>query len=181
MEKIVNIFYPKEPLHPAPVISGIYYYFNALVKLFRCNLVSKARDDASVRGYHENLLFYCQPSRLRKIHDCDFIFQEIKRTSMKHMTPNYCQYIQRLIKIRAPSSVVRGQIVEMETYTMPLRGTYEDVLGRSLLGLRVAPRLLMTLTVLWALDLALVTIIGPLARRVLPLSSRTCGTLLQHI
>jgi hypothetical protein len=89
-EKIVNIFYPEEPLHPAPTILGMYYYYNALAKLFRCNLVSKAGDDASVRGYHKNLLFYCQPTRLRKIHGCDFIFQEIKRTSMKHMTPNYC-------------------------------------------------------------------------------------------
>jgi hypothetical protein len=105
----------------------MYYYYNALAKLFCCNLVSKAGDDASVRGYHKNLLFYCQPTCLRKIHGCDFIFQEIKRTSMKHMTPNYSQYIQCLIKVRAPSSVVRGQIAEMETYTMPLCGTYEDV------------------------------------------------------
>jgi hypothetical protein len=46
---------------------------------------------------------------------------------MKRMTPNYCQYIQRLIKVRAPTSVVRGQTFEMETYTMPLHGTYKDV------------------------------------------------------
>jgi hypothetical protein len=60
-EKISNIFYPDEPIHPAPGISGMYYYYNALAKLFHCNLVSKAGDDASVRGYHMNLLFYCQP------------------------------------------------------------------------------------------------------------------------
>jgi hypothetical protein len=60
-EKITSIFYPDEPLHPAPAISGMYYYYNALAKLFHCNLVSKAGDDASVRGYHMNLLFYCQP------------------------------------------------------------------------------------------------------------------------
>jgi hypothetical protein len=48
---------------------------------------------------------------------------------MKHITPNYCQYIQRLIKVRASTSVVRGKIAEMETYTMPLRGTYEEVPG----------------------------------------------------
>jgi hypothetical protein len=73
-EKISNIFYPDEPVHPAPAISGTYYYYNALAKLFRCNLGSKAGDDASVRGYHRNLLFYFQPQKLRKIHGCDFIF-----------------------------------------------------------------------------------------------------------
>jgi hypothetical protein len=75
----------------------MYYYYNALAKLFRQNLVSKAGDDASVRGYHRNLLFYCQPDKLRKIDGCDFIFQEMKRATLKRMTPNYCQYVQRLI------------------------------------------------------------------------------------
>jgi hypothetical protein len=51
-DKISNIFYPNEPILTAPAISGMYYYYNALAKLFRCNLVSKARDDVSVRGYH---------------------------------------------------------------------------------------------------------------------------------
>jgi hypothetical protein len=130
-DKISNIFYPNEPIHPAPAISGMYqyYYYNALAKLFHCNLVSKAGDDASIRGYNRNLLYYCQPQKLRKIDGCDFIFQEIKRSSMKRMTPNYCQFVQRLINRRASTSVVHGQILEMETYTLPLRGTFEDVPG----------------------------------------------------
>jgi hypothetical protein len=28
-DKISNIFYPDEPIHPAPAISGMYYYYNA--------------------------------------------------------------------------------------------------------------------------------------------------------
>jgi hypothetical protein len=108
MEKISNIFYPDDPIHPAPAISGMYYYYNALAKLFHCNLVSKAGDDASVRGYHQNLLYYCQPEKLRKIDGRDFIFQEIKRSSLKRLTPNYCQFFQRLIKRRASTSLVRG-------------------------------------------------------------------------
>jgi hypothetical protein len=28
-EKISNIFYPDEPIHPAPAILGMYYYYNA--------------------------------------------------------------------------------------------------------------------------------------------------------
>jgi hypothetical protein len=73
-EKISRCCYPDEPSLPAPAISGMYYYYNALAKLFHQNLVSKAGDDASVRGYHRNLLYYCQPEKLRKIDGCDFIF-----------------------------------------------------------------------------------------------------------
>jgi hypothetical protein len=54
-EKIAH-FYPENPLQPPPAISGMYYYYNALAKLFRCNLVNKAGDDASVRGYQ---IFCC--------------------------------------------------------------------------------------------------------------------------
>jgi hypothetical protein len=46
---------------------------------------------------------------------------------MKRMTPNYCQFVQRLINDKGSTSVVRGQILEMDTYTLPLRGTFEDV------------------------------------------------------
>jgi hypothetical protein len=53
-EKITPICYPDELIHPAPAISRMYYYYNALAKLFRQYLVSKAGDDASVRGYHRN-------------------------------------------------------------------------------------------------------------------------------
>jgi hypothetical protein len=74
VEKISRICYPEVPSLPAPAISGMYYYYNALAKLFRQNLVSKAGDDASVRGYHKNLLYYCQPDKLWKIDGCDFIF-----------------------------------------------------------------------------------------------------------
>jgi hypothetical protein len=90
--------------------------------------VSKAGDDASVRGYHRNLLFYCQPDKLRKIDGCDFIFQEIKRATLKRMNPNYCQYVQRLInkQARAPTAQVRGQIVDMETFTVGFQGGFEE-------------------------------------------------------
>jgi hypothetical protein len=127
-EKISHICYPDEPSLPAPAISGMYYYYNALTKLFRQNLVSKAGDDASVRGYHRNLLYYCQPEKLRKIDGCDFFFQEIKRATLKRMTPNYCQFIQRLInrQPRAQTAQVRGQILEMETFTVGFQGSFEE-------------------------------------------------------
>jgi hypothetical protein len=48
-EKISRFCYPDEPSLPTPAISGMYYYYNALAKLFRQNLVSKAGDDASIR------------------------------------------------------------------------------------------------------------------------------------
>jgi hypothetical protein len=105
----------------------MYYYYNALAKLFCYNLVSKAGDDASVRGYHRNLLYYYQPEKLRNIDGCDFIFQEIKRSSLKRMTPNYCQFVQRLINRRASTSLVRGQFIDMDTFTVSLRGSFDEV------------------------------------------------------
>jgi hypothetical protein len=127
-EKISRCCYPDKPSLPAPAISGMYYYYNALAKIFRQNLVSKAGDDASVRGYHRNLLYYCQPEKLRKIDGYDFIFQEIKRATLKRMTPNYCQYVQRLInkQPRTPTAQVRGQILEMETFTVGFQGGFEE-------------------------------------------------------
>jgi hypothetical protein len=137
--------------------------------------VSKAGDDASVRGYHRNLLYYCQPEKLRKIDGCDFNFQEIKRSSLKRMTPNYCQFVQRLINRRASTSLVRGQVVDMDTFTVGFRGSFDEVRVCSALGLGVIPWLLLLLTMLWVLDLALVATFGPLARRASLHSSRTCG------
>jgi hypothetical protein len=128
VERISRICYPDVPSLPAPAISGMYYYYNALAKLFRQNLISKAGDDASVRGYHRNLLFYCQPDKLRKIDGCDFIFQEMKRSTLKRMTPNYCQYVQRLINRhpQAQTAVVRGQVVDMETFSVGFQGGFEE-------------------------------------------------------
>jgi hypothetical protein len=147
----------------------MYYYYNALVKLFRQNLVSKAGDDAIVMGYHQNLLYYCQPEKLRKIDGCDFIFQEIKRSTLKRMTPNYCQFLQRLInrQPRAPTSLVRGQIVIWKPSPWIFVALLRRLRVCSALGLEVIPwlLLLMLLTVLRVLDLALVVSIGQLARR----------------
>jgi hypothetical protein len=79
VEKISRICYPDQPSLPAPAISGMYYYYNALAKLFHQNLVSKAGDDASVRGYHRNLLYYCQPEKLRKIDGCISLSRSVHR------------------------------------------------------------------------------------------------------
>jgi hypothetical protein len=127
-EKISRICYTDVPSQPAPAISGMYYYYNALAKLFHQNLVSKAGDDASIKGYHRNLLYYCQPEKLQKIDGCDFIFQEIKRSTLKRMTPNYCQFVQRLINRhpRAQTSQVHGQIIDMETFTVGFQVSFEE-------------------------------------------------------
>jgi hypothetical protein len=50
-----------------PAISGIYYSFNALAKLFRENLVCKKGDTSDIHGYHINLLYWCKPGCHRKI------------------------------------------------------------------------------------------------------------------
>jgi len=109
----------------------MYYYYHSLAKLFRENLVSKSGDFASVRSYHVNLMFYCHSENLRKIDGCDFIFTEIKRSVKKRMTPNYAQYVQRLIDHVVPNTAAigmpRGERLEMDLLSLSLREDYFDV------------------------------------------------------
>ncbi|KAK1614931.1 hypothetical protein QYE76_020448 [Lolium multiflorum] len=46
-----------------PTISGMYYSYLVLAKLFRENLISKSGDSSEVRNYHLNLMYYCHPDR----------------------------------------------------------------------------------------------------------------------
>jgi hypothetical protein len=80
-----------------PAISGMYYAYNALAKLFRENLVCKKGDTSDILGYHINLLYWCKPGRQRKIGVCDFIFCELKRSVISRMTPGYCAFVQKFI------------------------------------------------------------------------------------
>lgn len=127
--KTIAFAYPPRPSQKMPLISGMYYYYFMLAKLFRENLVSKSGDVSSVRGYHVNLLYYCKPEHLRKIDGCDFIYSEIQRAVEKRMTPNYAQYVQRLIDARVPevASIPRGQRLEMDIISLSLRKGYPDV------------------------------------------------------
>jgi hypothetical protein len=109
------------------MISGMYFYYQALAKLFWENLVSKAGDETSCRHYHINLLSHCHPQRLKKINGCAFIYNELERSIEKRMTPNYAQYIQRLINtVVAPECRV-GQRVAMESFSLSRRGTWPEL------------------------------------------------------
>jgi hypothetical protein len=44
-----------------PAISGMYYFYNALAKIFSENLVCKKGDSSDICGYHINLLYWCKP------------------------------------------------------------------------------------------------------------------------
>ena len=127
--KTIAFAYPPRPTQKMPLISGMYYYYFMLAKLFRENLVSKSGDVSSIRGYHVNLLYYCKPEHLRMIDGCDFIFTEIQRAVEKRMTPNYAQYVQRFIDAKVPevASLSRGQRLEMDLISLSLREGYPDV------------------------------------------------------
>ena len=117
----ISFCYPEDPCQPPPRIFGMYYYYHSLAKLFRENLVSKAGDEASCRHMHINLMYYYHPSRLGKINGCDFIYQELKRSVMKRMTPNYCQFVQRLINRTVPhGQIPRAGRVRMEYLSLQL-------------------------------------------------------------
>ncbi|KAK1649897.1 hypothetical protein QYE76_067702 [Lolium multiflorum] len=93
------------------------------------NLISKSGDHSEVRNYHLNLMYYCHPDRVRKIDGCDLIYCELKRAIMDRMTPNYAQYVQRLINyiVPAPRNVI-GEKVIMDTFKFPIQeATREDV------------------------------------------------------
>ncbi|KAK1686212.1 hypothetical protein QYE76_047060 [Lolium multiflorum] len=116
----ISFCYPTNPTAAPPTISGMYYSYLVLDKLFRENLISKSGDSSEVRNYHLNLMYYCNPDKRRKIDGCDLIYCEIKRAVMDRMTPNYAQYIQRLINTIVPAPLnVFGEKVIMEPFRFP--------------------------------------------------------------
>ncbi|KAK1600818.1 hypothetical protein QYE76_019018 [Lolium multiflorum] len=67
--------------------------------------------------------------RVRKIDGCDLIYCELKRAVMDRMTPNYAQYVQRLINyiVPAPRNVI-GEKVIMDAFKIPTQeATRPDV------------------------------------------------------
>ncbi|KAK1628821.1 hypothetical protein QYE76_003136 [Lolium multiflorum] len=70
-EKDVDI---KEPTTSPPTISGMYYSYLVLAKLFRENLISKSGDTSECRAYHLNLMYYCRPENVRTIDGCDLLY-----------------------------------------------------------------------------------------------------------
>ncbi|KAK1616670.1 hypothetical protein QYE76_022187 [Lolium multiflorum] len=123
----ISFCYPANPTPGPPTISGMYYSYLVLAKLFRENLISKSGDHSEVRNYHLNLMYYCHPDRVRKIDGCDLIYCELKRAVMDRMTPNYAQYVQRLINyiVPAPRNVKK---VIMDAFKIPTQeATRPDV------------------------------------------------------
>ncbi|KAK1684429.1 hypothetical protein QYE76_045277 [Lolium multiflorum] len=88
----ISFCYPTNPTAGPPTISGMYYSYLVLAKMFRESLISKSGDTSEVRNYHLNLMYYCHPARIRKIDGCDLTLR-LKR-AMDRMTPNYAQYVQ---------------------------------------------------------------------------------------
>ncbi|KAK1626565.1 hypothetical protein QYE76_000880 [Lolium multiflorum] len=125
----ISFCYPANPTPGPPTISGMYYSYLVLAKLFRENLISKSGDHSEVRNYHLNLMYYCHPDRVRKIDGCDLIYCELKRAIMDRMTPNYAQYVQQLINyiVPAPRNVI-GEKVIMDPFRFPIQeATRPDV------------------------------------------------------
>ncbi|KAK1669281.1 hypothetical protein QYE76_057440 [Lolium multiflorum] len=125
----ISFCYPSNPTAGPPTISGMYYSYLVLAKMFRENLISKSGDTSEVRNYHLNLMYYCHPDRVRKIDGCDLIYCELKREVMDRMTPNYAQYVQRLINyiVPAPRNVI-GEKVIMDAFKIPTQeATRPDV------------------------------------------------------
>ncbi|KAK1679409.1 hypothetical protein QYE76_040257 [Lolium multiflorum] len=118
--------YPPEPTTGPPTISGMYYSYLLLAKIFRENLISKSGDTSECRAYHLNLMYYCHPERQKTIDGCDLIYCE--RSVRERMTPNYAQYIQLLINkvVQAPHNT-EGERVKMEAFKVPIQGDKPDV------------------------------------------------------
>ncbi|KAK1619239.1 hypothetical protein QYE76_024756 [Lolium multiflorum] len=125
----ISFCYPANPTPRPPTISGMYYSYLVLAKIFRESLISKSGDSSEVRNYHLNLRYYCHPGRVRKIDGCDLIHCELKRAVMDRMTPNYAQYVQRLINYIVPAPLnVLGERVIMDPFRIPIQeATRPDV------------------------------------------------------
>ncbi|KAK1649439.1 hypothetical protein QYE76_067244 [Lolium multiflorum] len=120
--------YPREPTARPPTISGMFYSYLLLAKLFRESLISKSGDTSECRGYHLNLMYYCNPEHRRRIDGCDLIYSELRRCVRDRMTPNYAQYIQLLINKVVPAPLnTHGEQVKMEAFRVPVQGDRPDV------------------------------------------------------
>ncbi|KAM0872543.1 hypothetical protein ACQ4PT_038661 [Festuca glaucescens] len=120
--------YPPEPAHAPPLISGMYYSYQVLSKMFRESLISKSGDSSDCRAYHLNLMFYCRPQNLKRIDGYDFLYNELRRSVRNRMTPNYAQYIQHLIDAVVPAPFNRkDQLIKMETFKFPIRGHKPEI------------------------------------------------------
>ncbi|KAK1685797.1 hypothetical protein QYE76_046645 [Lolium multiflorum] len=120
--------YPREPTARPPTISGMFYSYLLLAKLFRESLISKSGDTSECRGYHLNLMYYCNPEHRRRIDGCDLIYSELRRCVRDRMTPNYAQYIQLLINKVVPAPLnTQGERVKMEAFKVPVQGDRPDV------------------------------------------------------
>jgi hypothetical protein len=120
--------YPPEPTAGPPTISGMYYSYLLLSKLFRENLISKSGDTSECRAYHLNLMYYCHPEHQKTIDGCDLLYYELRRSIHERMTPNYPQYIQLLINKVVPAPLnTQGERVKMEAFKVPIQGDRPDV------------------------------------------------------
>ncbi|KAK1696014.1 hypothetical protein QYE76_012711 [Lolium multiflorum] len=124
----ISFCYPPNPTAGPPTIFGMYYSYLVLAKMFRENLINKSGDTSEVRNYHLNLMYYCHPDNIRQIDGCDLLYCELKRSVLGRMTPNYAQYVQRLINKVVPSPNNKlDQIITMETFKFPTQDTRPEV------------------------------------------------------
>ncbi|KAK1605594.1 hypothetical protein QYE76_029267 [Lolium multiflorum] len=124
----ISFCYPPEPTAGPPTISGMYYYYLVLAKLFRENLISKSGDSSECRAYHLNLMYYCRPENQKTIYGCDLLYCELRRSVRERITPNYAQYIQLLINKVVPTPHnKKDQRVKMETFKMPTQGDRPEI------------------------------------------------------
>jgi hypothetical protein len=119
-----------------PAISGMYNSYNTLTKLFHENLVCKKGHTSDIRGYHINLLYWCKPRRQRKIDVCDFIFYELRRSVLTHMSPGYCSFVQKFIDSSvAPKFAHTGKRFKHKTFDIGLGDGWLEAPGLRHTGL----------------------------------------------
>ncbi|KAK1653507.1 hypothetical protein QYE76_071312 [Lolium multiflorum] len=124
----ISFCYPSQPTAGPPTISGMYYSYLVLAKMFRENLISKSGDSSECCNYHLNLMYYCRPENIRAIDGCDLIYCELRRSVLGRMTPNYAQYVQRLINKVVPSPHNKqDQMLKMEPFKFPIQDTRPEV------------------------------------------------------
>ncbi|KAK1693379.1 hypothetical protein QYE76_010076 [Lolium multiflorum] len=120
--------YPPEPTPGPPTISGMYYSYLVLAKLFRETLISKSGDTSECRAYHLNLMYYCHPEHRKLIDGCDLIYCELRRCVRERLTPNLAQYVQLLINHVVPAPLnTQGERVRTDAFKVPAQGDRQDV------------------------------------------------------
>jgi hypothetical protein len=87
-----------------PTISGMYYSYLLLAKIFRESLISKSGDTSECRAYHLNLMHYCRLKTLGRL-------MVVTSSTVSRGAPFVAVWLQTILSMFSTSSIKLCQLL----------------------------------------------------------------------